>query len=305
MADGCTARENASSRVSGRATDNKGRTTVTDKLQHSLEETGEVLVELVAKARETIQVGGSRRSFFARTAKLAGATALGAAGVGLLQPLAARTALAGSAPTDTTKDILNIAATAEALAVTFYYHALATPALPDVNNNDSRNYFQAAMVQEYVHLEILKSLGGKPLAVGFYFPNGMFSVESVFFPTASTLEDYFISAYLAAAMEFSGAVSTGITKANTVALGLCVQIAGIECEHRALLRDAQGLNPPNNVLIETALLTSVGGAVPALMPFISAGASGYKGPVGLPSMALVDAMAQPFGFSSFPSYTVV
>jgi hypothetical protein len=83
-----------------------------------------------------------------------------------------------------------------------------------------------------------------------------------------------------------------------------VQIAGIECEHRALLNVAAGVTPPNNVLIETALLTTVGGAATPLMPFL-AGGTGFVGPVGLPSMAAVDALAQPYGFSSFPPYTVV
>jgi len=257
---------------------------MTDAFIDSFEETGEVLTELVAKAGEAIRAGTSRRDFFARTAKLAGATALGGAGIGLLQPLAAASALAGTAPSDTTQTILNIAATAEALATTFYYHALYGEYLPDVNDIANRNYFQAAMVQEFVHLEILESLGAKLLTGKFYFPTDMFHEESVFFPTASTLEDYFISAYIAAAMEFSGAVSTGITKANTVALGLSVQIAGIECEHRALLNVASGATP--------------------LMPFL-AGGSGFTGPLGRPSKAQVDALAQPYGFSSFPSYTVV
>lgn len=277
---------------------------MTDRLNDSLRETGEVLTELVTKAGESLRTGESRRGFFARTARLAGATALGAAGVGLMQPLAVRAAMAGSAPSDTAKDILNIAATAEALAVTFYYHSLFNEQLPDVNDMANRNYFQAAMVEEFVHLEILQDLGGRALTGKFYFPDNMFRDESVFFPTAITLENYFIAAYLAAAMEFSGAVSTGITKANPVSIGLCVQIGGIECEHRALLRVAAGLNPPNNVLIETALVSSVGAAATALMPFLAAG-SGYTGPFSVPSKAAVDALAQPYGFSSFPAYKIV
>ncbi len=278
---------------------------MSDRLTDSFRETGEVLTELVGKAGESMREGGSRRSFFARTAKLAGATVLGGAGIGLLQPLAARAARAGTMPSDTLQSIINIAATAECLAVTFYYHSLAGERLPNVNDSANRNYFQAAMVQEYVHLQILESLGAKPLTKKFYFPTHMFAEESVFFPTASTLENYFISAYLAAAMEFSGAVVSGITTANPVAIGLAVQIAGIECEHRALLNVAASVTPPNNVLIETALLTTVGGALAPLMPFTQGGTEGFFGPIGLPSMAAVDALAQPYGFSSFPPYTVV
>lgn len=276
---------------------------MSDRLQDSLQETGNVAIELVAKAHEARAAGTSRRSFFASTAKLAGATALGSAGLGLMQPMAAAAATFTATSTDRPKDIFDIAATAEALASTFYYNALASTSLPDVNNQANQNYFQAALIQEYTHLEILRSLHGKALYTKFYFPENMFTDESVFFPTASTLEDYFISAYIAAAMEFSGRVSSGITKPDPTAIGLAVQIAGIECEHRALLRVAGNANPANNRLIESALLTSVSGAVAPLTPFL-AGGTGFVGPFHLPSMSDIDAIAQPYGFSSFPSYTI-
>ncbi len=268
-------------------------------------QTGTVMGEMVAKAREAQAAGTSRRSFFASTAKIAGATALGAAGLGLVQPMAAAAAMRpATTSSDTTLDILNIAATAEGLASTFYFLALNSQHLPNVNNLANRNYFQAALIQEYSHLEILVSLGGGPLAKQFYFPEGMFTNEAVFFPTASTLEDYFISAYIAAAMEFSGAVSTGITTANPVALGLAVQIGGVECEHRALLRVAAGLNPPNNRIIESALVASVSDAVAPLTPFLTGGA-GFVGPFSVPSKGAIDVMAKPYGFSTFPAYTIV
>ena len=81
------------------------------------------------------------------------------------------------------------------------------------------------------------------------YPDRMFSDEKVFFPTAGTLEDYFISAYIAAAQEFSGAVAKRIPMADPDAIGLAVQIGGIECEHRALLNVAASVNPPNNRII--------------------------------------------------------
>lgn len=278
---------------------------MSDLLHDAFKQTGEVMDELTAKAREANAVGTSRRNFFAGTAKLAGATALGAAGIGLVQPLAAAAAVAPTtSSTDTTKDILNVAATAEALASTFYYHALESHFLPDVNSSANRNYFQAALIQEYTHLEILRSLHGAPAVRKFYFPENMFKDETVFFTTASLLEDYFISAYIAAAMEFSGAVSSGIRKANPVAIGLAVQIAGVECEHRALLRVASNANPANNRLIESALIASVSDAVAPLTPFLTGG-SGFVGPYNLPSQSACDTTAQPYGFSFFPSYTIV
>jgi hypothetical protein len=67
---------------------------MTDHVTDAVIETGTVMTELVAKAKEARSAGRSRRDFFASTAKLAGATALGAAGIDLLQPIAARAATA-------------------------------------------------------------------------------------------------------------------------------------------------------------------------------------------------------------------
>jgi hypothetical protein len=276
-----------------------------DRMNDGFRETGEVLHELTVKAREAARAGTSRRDFFERTAKLAGATAMGAAGIKLLQPLAITSAFAATAPTDTILDIVNIAATAEALAITFYTHALKHGQLHMVNIAANKNYFQAAVSQEYAHLQILESLGAKPLTTHFYFPTNMFTDQPTFFSTAVTLEEYFISAYLAAAVEFSGAYSTGIPTANLVAAGLAVQIGGIECEHKALLNVANNVTPPNNVLIESALLTSVGQATGPLTPFLAPGASGFNPvPLPLPGVDVITAIAGPYPISSFPSYSV-
>jgi hypothetical protein len=101
-------------------------------------------------------------------------------------------------------------------------------------------------------------------------------------------------------------VSSGITSAQVVPIGLAVQIAGIECEHRALLNVAANVTPPNNLIIEQALLTSVGAATGPLTPFLAPGTAGFMTtPLGLPSKATVNSVASPFGFSFFPPYTVV
>jgi len=282
---------------------------MTDVIEDAFKQTGEIATELAVKAREARAQGTSRREFFARTATLAGASALGVAGAGLLQPLAvaaAATTTSGSSINDTLQTIVDIAATAEALATTFYINALQhRKALPNVNSPANRNYFQAASVQEALHLHYLKKeLGAVPATTSFYFPDKMFTDEAVFFSTAGVLEDYFISAYLAAAMEFSGVVSTGITTPNPFAIGLAVQIAGIECEHRALLRVASNSNPPNNVVVETALLTSVGEAVGPLTPFLQGGV-GFTGPFKLPTASEIEGISHPYGFGFFPKFTVV
>jgi hypothetical protein len=279
---------------------------MTDYVDDTLRTTSEVMTELVAKADESLRAGESRRSFFTRTAHIAGATALGAAGVGMLQPIAARAAARPAAGnSDTLQEVIDIAATAESLATTFYFYALAAgSALPDVNSTANQNYFQAAVVQEFEHLKYLRKLGAKPATTKFYFPDNMFSDESVFFPTALLLEEYFIAAYLQAALDFSGAVSSGITMANPYALGFAVQVMGVECEHRALLGVAANNNPPNDRFVERALLHSVKQAVHPLAPFLSGG-NGYTGPVHMPQENQVNTIAQPYGFSFFPHYKIV
>ncbi len=274
---------------------------MTDVIADSMLETGTVMTELVAKAKEARTAGRSRRDFFASTAKLAGATALGAAGIDLLQPIAARAAT--SMPSsDTAQDILNIACTAECLAICFYYACLQHPeTLPEVNSTANRNYFQAALAQETEHLFFLEHLGGSTLATEFYFPEDMFTRQEIFFKTASTLEDYFISAYIAAAMDFSGAYSSGITTASPQLIGAAVQIAGVECEHRALLNVAANVTPPNNLIIERALLTSVSAAVAPLTGFLTPGTAGFNpSPHHVPLLSTIDTTAAPYGTSFFP-----
>jgi hypothetical protein len=278
---------------------------MTENVDEALRSAADVMTELSAKAKETFNAGGTRRDFFSRTAKIAAATTLGAAGAGLLQPIAARAATpANKGNTDTLQGDIDIAATAESLAVTFYYHALkAGSALPNVNNAANQNYFQAAITQEYVHLEYLMRLGATPVTTQFYFPPNMFTDETVFFPTALQLEEFFIAAYLAAALDFSGAVAQAIP-VNAYALGFAVQVLGVECEHRALLGVAANNTPPNDRIIEAALLKSVNDAVKPLTPFLQ-GTEGYVGPLKQPGRHDVENISWPYDFKFFPHYKIV
>ncbi len=275
-----------------------------DSLLDSFRETGEIASELQHKALEAQARGESRRSFFRNTAALAGSTVLGAAGIEVLQPA---TALAAHPECKSSfQEIVDIAATAEFLAVTFYYLALQSPSgLPNVNSQANRNYFQAALTQEYIHEETLASLGAKPLATKFYFPDNMFTSETVFFATSQILETYFIGAYLAAAREFSGLISKGIMAANPVGIGLAVQTAGIECEHRALLRVAANENPPNDRAFELAVVRCVEDAAQALGPFLQGG-TGFSGtPISVPRRTDVEATAKPYDFRFFAPVHIV
>jgi hypothetical protein len=276
-------------------------TKMDSKLRESFRETGELVTELTAKAGEAERAGVSRRSFVTSALLATGATVLGSAAVA---KAAGRPAFSKSTVARTCscseKRIFSIAATAELLATTMYYRALALPTdLPDVNSIANRNYFQAALTEEYLHYELLTSLGGAPLANSFFFPGTMFTNETTFFNTFNALETAFVAAYLAAAREFSGAVSSVITTANPVLIGAAVQIAAVEGEHRVLGRVAAGINPPNDRYLESGEFACVEDAATALHPFLTGG-SGFSGPFHVPSRSEVNSAASPYGFSFFP-----
>ncbi len=269
-----------------------------DDLFESFRETGEITLELQRKAAESRARGESRRSFFRKTAALAGSTAMGVAGLRVLRPATAF-ALPPPACSDAYNTILDIAATAESLATTFYIQALESKSLRTVNSVANRNYFQAALTQEYIHLEILESLGAAPLATSFYFPDDMFTLPGVFYKYAGLLEDFFISAYISAAKEFSGITSSAIKLAKPISIGLAMQIAGIECEHRALLRVANNESPPNLFEIEPVLVKCVSDAATALGPFLSGGSGFATTATPAPSMSDINTIASPYDFAFF------
>ena len=198
----------------------------------------------------------------------------------------AGTALACSGA-DSTGSIINAALTAEQIATAFYYQGVAGPTAPrlgPVHNNNNLNYFQAALWQEYQHTQILSSLGATSLTQSvtptLYFPNGTFDNAGSFLSLLDTLENAFIGAYLAA-------VNYWATTSKPVYAEAAAQIMGVEAEHRALGRVTSGSNPPNNLVLEDALFTSVSAAVPVLLPFVE-GAKGFTA-VSYPSAAAIEA----------------
>jgi ferritin-like protein len=202
---------------------------------------------------------GTRRAFMSRLLSLGGGAALGAsAGAALLDSRAgsARAALS------TDNGIINFgnaAVGAERVGIAFYGNALGKGSPFSVSsdiakgtllNSSHRVYFQAAFNQETQHLQTLQSLG---LSFGFSkfgFPKGTFDSAKQMLAFGELLEGIFIGAYL-------GAVRASATAANKIGdtLGVAVaelaaQICGIECEHRVLIRDIAGQNPPNDRFFE-------------------------------------------------------
>ena len=96
--------------------------------------------------------------------------------------------------------------------------------------------------QETSHLTTLRSLNLNIGANVFKFPDDTFQSASNMLAFGEKLEGVFIGAYLGAIKVAASANSSlGIFVAEAAA-----QILGIECEHRVLIRDIAGQDPPNN-----------------------------------------------------------
>lgn len=229
------------------------------------------------------------RGTFLKVAATAGAMATG---VSLLTESGVTNAQAQAA--DTVQTILNVAATAETLAVTFYSNGVNNAAALGLTGG-ALDDIKAALIEEQIHLNFFKANGGVPAASTFSFPKGTttFSDLSAFLSTQQQLESVFDSAFIAAAYEF---VQLGHPDLARIA----VQIGMIESEHRVLGRDIAGdkgisldatmaltasPNPADNFAFAPQIIPSVGSA-PALVQ-----KAGYLSPSGTNSYTFKDVTA--------------
>jgi len=224
-------------------------------------------------------------------------TRFGAAGVGV----AATAMLAGcggssssSNGASTNQQILNAAATAEALATVMYYNIIHTSPLYSTGlagNLPDQAYLQAGLEQEANHYYTLVAAGAVPLTTTFYFPTNMFS-DATYATTVNYLvhlEYAFIAAYLIGVRDFS----------SSSLRVLASQIMGVEAEHRTLARVIandvgltsvpdlagiqEGIPPPshtsNNISYErtySSVLPNIQAVVTALAPFVSTPSTGFS-----------------------------
>lgn len=238
-------------------------------------------------ADSTITKGFSRRGFIKGAAGIGGGAALasfaGAFGIST-----------ASAANDDTQTIANLAATAETLAVTFYYAAI-TSAKFSLSDEDVR-YLRLAMDAEKYHLDILNSLGGKSLAQQFYVPANVLTDVNTFVKTGLAAETAFIGAYLAATRTFAEA-GQGRLAATTA------QHACSEAQHLTLIRDIAGL-VPNDLGLPAPIYYNVSDAVPTLAPFLHGG-SGFIGPVAYPTQDQYNAALAGVKTNRVPTFTMV
>lgn len=180
----------------------------------------------------------------------------------------------GQGEGDDVATILNLAATAETLAVT-HYHAVLTAG--SINFDESEiAYLRAALESEIQHLEFLNANGGVSLASEFYVPENVFTSRETFAAVTEVAETAFIGAYLAA-------VRRAAELGNPLLAVTAAQVAGVEAQHLAFIREIGNMLPNNISLLKTPFYNT-SDAVPTLQPFLE-GADGFEGPAPFPGIA--------------------
>jgi hypothetical protein len=222
--------------------------------------------------RTTLSI--SRRGLIKGAAGVAG----GLAAASFAGIFGLRSAEASHNANDEPQTILNLAATAESLATTFYWAAL-TMAKFNVDAADVA-YLRLALDAEKYHLDFLTSNGGQPLTTQFYVPANLLSDPALFVQVGTNAETAFVGAYLAATRRFAELNQPRL--AATTAQHACS-----EAQHLALIRAIGGL-APNNLALPLPIYYNVSDAVPTLAPFLQGG-QGFIGPVAAPTAAQITA----------------
>ncbi|WP_210492605.1 hypothetical protein [Patulibacter sp. SYSU D01012] len=179
--------------------------------------------------------------------------------------LAAGTALAlpggATAATRTRGDIVDTLATFEAFGVTLLSEAIRRA--PGTPSAAFLGVLRAANTTEFVHLQALRSIGGRQLTNRFWIPEAAFGGNGAgLFATIAQQEEIEISAYL-----------TGVTAAarrrDARDARLLSEALGTEAEHRVLARFASAqlsgsTEVPNNKGFESFKYRSAASATKAV-----------------------------------------
>lgn len=171
-------------------------------------------------------------------------------------------------------EIINIAITAEALAVALNGAAVANAAnytnadgsrgLPSMNVT----VLKAVQASEQAHYQFLSGAGAKPLTTTFNIPDPKIATDSTtLFRTLETLDQAFVAAYLVAARSFAEMKMPDLVK-------VAYQIGGVEAEHVALARFALNEPIPHNVAFQVPLFNTLGEAAATLQKLGFIGGSG-------------------------------
>jgi hypothetical protein len=193
---------------------------------------------------------------------------------------------------DDIQTMINLAATAETLAVTHYYSVITARSF-GLDSADEA-YLKFALDAEQTHLDFLNANGAKALADKFYVPATLLSDKAVFVSVTDQAETAFVGAYLAATRRFADLGQPRL--AATAA-----QVACVEAQHLALAREIGGL-VPNDITLALPVFFNVSDAVPVLAPFLKGG-SGFVGPVSYPGKDKVMAALGGIKSRAVPPFT--
>jgi hypothetical protein len=215
-------------------------------------------LEQILKSVDQFKPMATRRGFMQKLVLAGGGAALAAATLGKVANV--------FASTNPVLDFVNAAVGAERIGIAFYGNALGKgspysmggdPATNTLLNHSHRGYFQAAFNQETSHLAALIANGGGFPFGHFRFPSGTFGSTGPMVAMGMNLESIFIGAYL-------GAVKAGATDGSSLGIfvaEVAAQICGIECEHRVLINDIGGIDPPNDRFYEGDVLSPPSGVL--------------------------------------------
>jgi hypothetical protein len=187
---------------------------------------------------------------------------------------------------ETAAEILNIAATAEAVGITLYYQGIQSGFFGQLSQ-PRQWYLQAALDEERNHLSFLQSNGAAPSATQFFFPDTTFSDLAVFLSVLDTLENLFIGAYLAAARRFA-------ELGQPLLAEIAGQIMGVEAEHRALGRIIAEEPLPHDLCLERAPYACLSEAGTELAIFLQSG-PGNTYQASMPTDTQIDVAVDRFG----------
>jgi hypothetical protein len=198
----------------------------------------------------------------------------------------------GQTSGDDAQTILNLAATSEMYATTHYYTVLTESdiALTPGEIETLKGFLDA----ELQHLEYLFANNAEPVTQEFYIPESVYNDRAQFASITEQIETAFVGAYLAGCRQFA---ALGLP----LLAGTAAQVAAIEQEHLALVRQIGGLRP-NNSSLGRALFYNVSDAVPALQPFFEGG-TGYGGPIAWPGADAIRDLVRDAGVAAIPPFT--
>lgn len=131
---------------------------------------------------------------------------------------------------ESVQDILNVAVTAEAFAVTFLGTLLEAAEAETISlDPEFVGSLVAARAAEQAHYDVLVGSGAEPVTTTFTIPDALLTDPDELFPTLASLEEAFVAAYLTASQSFAAQGETALAQ-------LALQFGAIEAEHRVGVR---------------------------------------------------------------------